>query len=93
VVDQWFTAVVTHHCRGYCELSRDADNTLAVFDDERDAQRFMRVLPLRLAKFGLRLNAHKTRLFAWGRCHARRAVRAGERPPTFDFLGFTYYWG
>ena len=93
VLDQWFTAVVKHHCRGYCELIRYADDTLAVFEDERDAQRFMRVLPLRLAKFGLRLNAHKTRLLACGRRHARRAVRAGQRPPTFDFLGLTHYWG
>jgi RNA-directed DNA polymerase len=93
VLDQWFTEVVKHHCRGYCELIRYADDTLAVFEDERDAQRFMRVLPLRLAKFGLRLNAHKTRLLACGRRHARRAVRAGQRPPTFDFLGFTHYWG
>jgi RNA-directed DNA polymerase len=51
------------------------------------------VLPLRLAKFGLRLNAQKTRLVPFGKRAAWRALKAGQRPPTLDFLGFTHYWG
>jgi len=93
VLDQWFAEVVKHHCRGSCELIRYADDTLLVFAREDDAQRVMRVLPRRLAKFGLRLNAHKTRLLAGGRRHARHALRAGQRPPTFDFRGLTHDWG
>jgi len=53
----------------------------------------MRVLPWRLAKFGLRLTAQKIRLPACGKRHAWQALRAGRRVPTFDFLGFTHYWG
>jgi RNA-directed DNA polymerase len=53
----------------------------------------MRVLPLRLAKFGLRLNAQKTRLVPFGKRAAWRALKAGLHPPTLDFLGFTHYWG
>jgi RNA-directed DNA polymerase len=56
-------------------------------------QRVMRVLPLRLAKFGLRLNAQNTRLVPFGKRAARRALNAGQRPPTLDFLGLTHYWG
>src|SRR5499427_1294445 len=59
VVDQWFALVVKRHCRGYCELLRYADDSLAVFELEEDARRFMRVLPLRLGKVGLRLNHAK----------------------------------
>jgi RNA-directed DNA polymerase len=92
-LDQWLTTVVKHHCWGYSELMRYADDTLAVFEYEDDAQRFMRVLPRRLAKFGRRLNTQKTRLLACGRRHARRMVQAGQRLPTFDFLGLTHYWG
>jgi len=37
-------------------LIRYADDSIAVFEFEDDARRFMRVLPKRLEKFGLRLN-------------------------------------
>lgn len=47
VLDQWFATVVTQHCRGYCALLRYADDIIAVFEFESDAQRFMQVLPKR----------------------------------------------
>ncbi len=93
VLDQWFVTVVRQHCRGYGALIRYADDALAVFEREDDAHRFYRVLPLRLGKFGLRLNAQKTRLLAFGKQQAWRAFREGTRMPTFDYLGFTHYWG
>jgi RNA-directed DNA polymerase len=93
VLDQWFVTTVIQHCRGYCALLRYADDALAFFEREDDAYRFMRVLPLRLEKFGLRLNAHKTCLLGCGKRHARQALWQGKRLPSFDFLGFTHYWG
>jgi RNA-directed DNA polymerase len=93
VLDQWVATTVKAHCRGYVELIRDADDTLLVFAREDDAQRGMRVLPRRLATFGLRLNAQNTRLVAFGKRAARRTLRAGQRPPTLDFLGLTHDWG
>jgi len=93
VLDQWFATVVKRHCRGYCELLRYADDTRAVFELAEDAQRFMRVLPLRLGKFGLRLNPTKTHLVACGKRQAWRALQAKQRMPTFNFLGFTHFWG
>jgi group II intron reverse transcriptase/maturase len=93
VLDQWVATTVKAHCRGYVELIRDADDTLLVFERADDAQRVMRVLPLRLAKFGVRLNAQKTRLVPFGKRAAWRALKAGLHPPTLDFLGFTHDWG
>jgi group II intron reverse transcriptase/maturase len=93
VLDQWFARTVTQHCRGSCALLRYADDTLAVFEREDDAHRFLRVLPLRLGKFGLRLNLQKTRLLAFSKRAAGQALRTGQRPATLDFLGFTHYWG
>jgi RNA-directed DNA polymerase len=93
VLDQWFTQVVKDHCRGYCAIIRYADDAIALFEHEEDAHRFMRALPRRLAKFGLRLNENKTHLLACGKRHARCCLRTGQRPPTFDFLGLTHYWG
>ena len=93
VLDQWFVTAVRQHCRGYCALVRYADDALAVFEREDDARRFWRVLPLRLGKFGLRLNVQKTHLLAFGKRQAWQAFRDGTRLPTVDYLGFTHYWG
>jgi RNA-directed DNA polymerase len=93
VLDQWLVTVVRQHCRGYCALIRYADDAVAVFEREDDAHRFMRVLPKRLGKFGLRLNLDKTHLIAFGKRQAWRMLKAGQRPVSFDYLGFTHYWG
>jgi RNA-directed DNA polymerase len=93
VLDQWFVGVVRQHCHGYCNLLRYADDALAVFETEDDARRFLRVLPLRLGKFGLRLNTQKTHLVAFGKRLAWQVLGGGGRMPTVDFLGFTHYWG
>jgi len=93
VLDQWFVHTVRQHCRGYCALIRYADDVLAVFEREDDAHRFMRVLPKRLGKFGLCLNVPKTRLIAFGKRQTWQMFKAGQRPATFDYLGFTHYWG
>lgn len=93
VLDQWFTAVVSDHCRGYSSILRYADDVIAVFENEDDAHRFMRVLPKRLEKYGLRLNAKKTHLLASGKRHTRSCFQVGKRPSTFDYLGLTHYWG
>jgi RNA-directed DNA polymerase len=93
VLDQWFEQTVRQYCRGYCALLRYADDALAVFEREDDAHRFMRVLPKRLGKFGLRLNLPTTPLSAFGKRQAWQMFKAGQRPVTFDSLGFTPYWG
>lgn len=93
VLDPWVATTVKAHCRGYGELIRDADDTRLVFEREDDAQRVMRVLPLRLATFGLRLNSQNTRLVPFGKRAAWRALHAGQRPPTLDCLGLTHDWG
>ena len=93
VLDQWFARIVTHHCHGYCTIIRYADDALALFEREDDAHRFLRVLPMRLGKFGLRLNSAKMRLVAFGKRHAWRAHDSRQRAETLDYLGFTHYWG
>jgi len=93
VLDQGFVQTVRPHGRGYCALSRYADDALGVCEYEQDAQRFMRGLPQRLGKFGVGLNHEKPRLLAFGQPQAWQAFRAGTPLPTFDSLGFTHYWG
>jgi len=90
VLDGWFEDVVKPRLRGRAFLVRYADDAVVVFELEEDARRVLGVLPKRLAKYGLRLHPEKTRLVAF-----RRPPRGGggTRSGTFDFLGFTHYWG
>lgn len=90
VLDTWFEDVVRPRMRGAAHLVRFADDAVLVFAHEDDARRVAEVLPKRLARYGLRLHPEKTRLLAFGRPRSRSRE---DRPGTFDFLGFTHYWG
>jgi group II intron reverse transcriptase/maturase len=90
VLDGWFEDVVKPRLRGRALLVRYADDAVLVFECEEDARRVLEVLPKRLAKYGLLLHPEKTRLVAFRR---PPPGGGGPRPGTFDFLGFTHYWG
>ena len=90
VLDLWFVRVVRPRLRGTADLVRYADDFLVLFEHAEDAERFARVLPQRLAKFGLDVAPEKTRLIVFG-AHAWRQGRAAAG--TFDFLGFTHRLG
>ncbi len=59
----------------------------------RDSERFYNVLPKRLNKFGLEMHKDKSQIISAGHLNAIKAERIGKRLPTFNFLGFTCYWG
>jgi RNA-directed DNA polymerase len=90
VLDTWFETVVKAHCRGQGVLYRYADDFLIGCELESDARRIMEVLPKRFAKYGLEINAAKTKVVDF-----RRPQRpsSGRTPGTFRFLGFVHYWG
>jgi len=98
VLDEWLTRQVAPRLVGRAILVRYADDVLIIFEQERDAQRVLDVLPKRLAKYGLTLNPEKTRLVDFRRPERRTMAScdndsdAGWRPGTFDLLGFTHYW-
>ncbi len=93
VLDRWFVEQVQPRMRGPAFLIRYADDFVMVFADESDARRVMEVLPKRFAKYGLTLHPEKTRLIDYRRPHEPNVGGGGGKPPTFDFLGFTHYWG
>jgi hypothetical protein len=70
-------------------MTRFADDVVMGFELQEDAERVLRVLPKRLGKYGLTIHPDKTRLVAFGRPYGA----SGTKPGTFDFLGFTHYWG
>ncbi len=92
VIDKWLERDVRPRLRGGAFMIRYADDLLMVFANEYDARRVMEVLPKRLGRYGLTLHPTKTRLL-----HFRPPT--GGAPPrqlgprSFDFLGFTHYWG
>lgn len=94
VLDAWFERDVKPRLQGQSELVRFADDFVVLVQREEDARRLLEVLPKRFAKYGLRLHPDKTRLVRFTRPRKNRDDGddvAG--PQSFDFLGFTHYWG
>ena len=92
VLDLWFEKGLRRVCGGAARLIRYADDFVACFATEADAERFNRELSTRLAKFGLEVEPTKTKVLAFGPDAGKRARREGKKKPeTFDFLGFTHY--
>jgi len=97
VLDSWFERDVKPRLRSGAFLVRYADDAALVFSREDDARRVMEVLPKRFGKYGLALHPEKTRLVEFRRPDRRppqdQGGAGGNRPGTFDLLGFTHYWG
>jgi RNA-directed DNA polymerase len=94
VLDTWFEQTVKPRLKGRASLVRYADDAVLVFEVEGDARRVLDVLPKRFGKYGLTLHPEKTRLVPFqGRPPGSPPGPRDERPGTFDFLGFTHYWG
>ena len=90
VLDRWFTEEVQQHLRGRAFLVRFADDAVLAFTDRHDAERVLRVLPKRFAKYGLAVHPEKTRMFPFMPPEGNGAAPHGA---SFPFLGFTHYWG
>ncbi len=84
-LDLWFGCVVKKSCRGKATLTRYADDWVCAFQHEDDAERFYRMLPKRLKKFGLEMAKDKTNRLPF----SRRYLRKGK---PFIFVGFEFYW-
>jgi RNA-directed DNA polymerase len=94
--NEWFVRDVQPRLSGRAQLVRYADDMVFVFAREDDAMQVLDVLPKRFGKYGLTLHPDKTRMVKFVR-PPRRAPTPGEGEAdgngTFDFLGFTHYWG
>jgi len=94
VLDRWFREQVQPRLRGGSMMVRFADDAVLVFEQEGDARRVLEVLPRRFEKYGLELHPEKTRLVRFKRPRQGRDVGGDDDTPgTFNFLGFTHYWG
>ena len=77
-------------------MIRYADDFVIGVAREDDARRIMEVLPKRMSKYGLTVHPEKTRLVRFQPpqdASSETEERDPPEPRTFDFLGFTHYWG
>jgi len=89
VLDVWFHEVARPRLKGQAYLIRFADDFVMCCQYREDAERLIEVLPKRFGKYGLELHPEKTRVVDF-----RPPCPANDgSTQTFDFLGFTHYWG
>jgi len=94
VLDTWFETVVKPRMNGEAHLVRYCDDFVAIFELPKDAQRFENVLPKRFGKYGLTLHPEKTGRLDFHRPPLKASRKKSRHwPDSFQFLGFTYYWG
>jgi len=93
VLDKWFHETVKRHLQGPAELVRFADDFVIICRHQSDAERLMRVLHKRFAKYNLKLHPDKTRIIPFMKplWHQRKPNRSVTT--SWSFLGFTFYWG
>jgi group II intron reverse transcriptase/maturase len=89
VMDKWFVTEVQRRLRGRGFMVRYADDIIIALNNGEDVRRLMDVLPKRFGRYGLELHATKTRVVDFSR--PGPLERKGK--DSFDFLGFTHYWG
>jgi RNA-directed DNA polymerase len=87
--DLWADQWRRHHARGNVVLVRYADDTVAGFEYETDAKRFLADLHERLEKFALSLNPDKTRLIEFGRFAAEGDISRNGTQRTLRRIQFT----
>ena len=77
-------------------LIRNADDFVIGAAREDNARRIMDVLPKRMSKYNSTVHPEKTRLIRFHSDDPDDSDPSAEETPlprSFDFLGFTHYWG
>lgn len=87
VLDSWFNEEVKPRLSGRAFIFRYADDWVCGFQYKSDAERFFKVLPLRLKKYALEVEPSKTKTLRFSRFHPSR-----KQDRVFAFLGFEFYW-
>jgi RNA-directed DNA polymerase len=96
VLDEWFVKEVCPRLKGQAFLVRFADDFVIGTAREDDARRIMEVLPKRMSKYGLTVHPEKTHLVRFQPPEdddSETPARNHSEPRSFDFLGFTHFWG
>jgi group II intron reverse transcriptase/maturase len=88
VLDSWFERAIKAKLHGKAELIRFADDFVVVCEKREDAEALLAQVTERFQSYGLTIHPEKTRIVDF-----RAPWKSDDKPQTFDFLGFTHYWG
>jgi hypothetical protein len=88
VLDGWFEREIKPKLHGKAELIRFADDFVVVCEKREDAEALLEQVAARFQSYGLTIHPEKTRIVDF-----RHPWKGEGKPQTFDFLGFTHYWG
>ena len=88
VLDRWFVEETKPKLAGKAELIRYADDFVVVCEKREDAEALLEQVTARFQSYGLTIHPEKTRIVDF-----RHPWKSDGKPQTFDFLGFTHYWG
>jgi len=88
-LDKWYAEVVLKRIRERSIMVRYADDAVMGFESREIAEKVLQALKKRFAMYGLELHPQKTRLIYLG----KPKPGSGAKPGSFDFLGFTHFWG
>jgi RNA-directed DNA polymerase len=88
VLDGWFEREIKPQLHGKAELIRFADDFVVVCERREDAEALLAQVTERFQSYGLTIHPEKTRIVDF-----RHPWKGEHNPQTFDFLGFTHYWG
>ena len=107
-LDKWFVEVAQPRLRGRSLIVRFADDVILGFENKTEAEKVLTALNRRFERYGLELHPEKTRLLYFGKPGKSSGSRSdnendkdndtdgnmkGPGQRSFDFLGFTHYWG
>jgi len=92
-LDKWYKEEIQPQLQGKSFMIRYADDALMGFQTKEEAEHILEALKARLLEFGLELHPEKTRLVYFGKPGGKNNQSDQRRPGSFDFLGFTHYWG
>jgi len=88
-VSEWRKSEAT----GEVYIVRYTDDFVIAAENKRDAERLLAELRTRFESFGLSLHSGKTNLVKFGRESVDEWQSGGDKPGTFNFLGFTHIAG
>lgn len=72
VLDDWFEKVVERETKGYAGMVRYADDSVACFQYKDEAEKYLRSVKKRLAKFGLEVSEEKTKILEFRKIRAKK---------------------
>jgi RNA-directed DNA polymerase len=91
-LDKWFWEEMNPSLKGKSLIVRFADDAILGFEHKAEAEAALESLRDRFEAYGLELHPVKTRLISFGRPMNNSGNSGGNKPDTFDFLGFTHFW-